>query len=53
MCLPQETLILHHRIYRQSHIGYVIIDINSIEHKEEIIRELKAIPETIKARVLL
>ncbi|MFZ1291711.1 MAG: phosphoglycerate dehydrogenase [Melioribacteraceae bacterium] len=35
------------------YIGYVIIDIDSKEHNDDIIRELKAIPETIKARVLL
>ncbi|MBK7105813.1 MAG: phosphoglycerate dehydrogenase [Ignavibacteriae bacterium] len=36
-----------------AYIGYVIIDIDSKEHTEDIIRELKAIPETIKARMLL
>lgn len=36
-----------------SFIGYVIIDIDSKEHTEDIIRELKAIPETIKTRILL
>ncbi|MDH7605352.1 MAG: phosphoglycerate dehydrogenase [Melioribacter sp.] len=35
------------------YIGYVIIDIDSKEHPKEILKELKAIPETIKARVLL
>lgn len=35
------------------YIGYVIIDIDSKEHTDDILRELKAIPETIKARVLL
>lgn len=35
------------------YIGYVIIDIDSKEHTKEILKELKNIPETIKARVLL
>ncbi|MEG8947774.1 phosphoglycerate dehydrogenase [Rosettibacter firmus] len=35
------------------YIGYVIIDIDSKEHPKEILKELKAIPGTIKARVLL
>ncbi|MBK8946735.1 MAG: phosphoglycerate dehydrogenase [Ignavibacteriae bacterium] len=35
------------------YIGYVIIDIDSKNYSDDIIRELKAIPETIKARVLL
>ncbi len=35
------------------YIGYVIIDIDSKEHPKEILKELKAISETIKARVLL
>ena len=35
------------------YIGYVIIDIDGKEQTEEIIRELKSIPETIKTRVLL
>lgn len=35
------------------YIGYVIIDIDSKEHPREILKELKAIPETIKARVLI
>ncbi|MEW6195217.1 MAG: phosphoglycerate dehydrogenase [Bacteroidota bacterium] len=34
------------------YIGYVIIDIDSKVHSKEIIKELKAIPETIKARML-
>ncbi len=34
------------------YVGYVIIDIDSKEHSKEILKELKAIPETIKARVL-
>ncbi len=35
------------------YIGYVIVDIDSKEHTEDVLAELKAIPETIKARVLL
>jgi D-3-phosphoglycerate dehydrogenase len=34
-------------------IGYVIIDIDSKEDTKEILAELKAIPDTIKTRVLL
>lgn len=34
------------------YIGYVIVDIDSKVHSKEIIKELKAIPETIKARML-
>ncbi|KAF0139769.1 MAG: D-3-phosphoglycerate dehydrogenase [Stygiobacter sp.] len=34
-------------------IGYVIIDIDSKEDSDEILRELRAIPETIKTRMLL
>lgn len=36
-----------------SYIGYVIVDIDSKEHHTEILKDLKAIPETIKARVLI
>lgn len=36
-----------------SHIGYVIIDIDSKEDSKEILKELKEIPETIKTRVLI
>lgn len=35
------------------YIGYVIIDIDSREMSGEIMKELKAIPETIKTRMLL
>jgi D-3-phosphoglycerate dehydrogenase len=35
------------------YIGYVIIDIDSKEDSEDILSELKAIPETIKTRMLL
>ena len=35
-----------------SHIGYVIIDIDQKSNPEVIMRDLKAIPETIKTRVL-
>jgi D-3-phosphoglycerate dehydrogenase len=35
------------------HIGYVIIDIDSKNDSEEILKDLRLIPETIKARVLL
>jgi len=35
------------------YIGYVIVDIDSKEHTKEIMKELKAIPETIKARMLI
>lgn len=35
------------------YIGYVIIDIDSKEHSKDILKELKAIPETIKTRMLL
>jgi len=34
-------------------IGYVIIDIDQKENADEIMKELKAIPETIKTRMLL
>jgi D-3-phosphoglycerate dehydrogenase / 2-oxoglutarate reductase len=34
------------------YIGYVIVDIDSKEHTDDIVKELKAIPETIKTRVL-
>jgi D-3-phosphoglycerate dehydrogenase / 2-oxoglutarate reductase len=34
-------------------IGYVIIDIDSREHAKDIIKELKEIPDTIKARLLM
>jgi len=36
-----------------AHIGYVIIDIDQKENADEIMKELKAIPETIKTRMLL
>ncbi|MBK7631884.1 MAG: phosphoglycerate dehydrogenase [Ignavibacteriales bacterium] len=36
-----------------AHIGYVIIDIDQKNNSAEIMKELKAIPETIKTRVLL
>jgi D-3-phosphoglycerate dehydrogenase / 2-oxoglutarate reductase len=36
-----------------AHIGYVIIDIDQKNNSEEIMKELKAIPETIKTRMLL
>ncbi|MGK9369236.1 phosphoglycerate dehydrogenase [Melioribacter sp. Ez-97] len=35
------------------YVGYVIIDIDSKEKSGEIMKELKAIPETIKTRMLL
>ena len=35
-----------------AHIGYVIIDIDQRNNSAEIMKELKAIPETIKARML-
>jgi D-3-phosphoglycerate dehydrogenase len=36
-----------------AYIGYVIIDIDEKTNSEEIMKELKAIPETIKTRMLL
>ena len=36
-----------------AYIGYVIIDIDQKNNSDEIMRELKAIPETIKTRMLL
>lgn len=36
-----------------AHIGYVIIDIDQKNNSDEIMKELKAIPETIKTRMLL
>ncbi len=36
-----------------AHIGYVIIDIDQKNNSDEIMRELRAIPETIKTRMLL
>lgn len=36
-----------------AHIGYVIIDVDHKNNSDEIMKELKAIPETIKARMLL
>lgn len=36
-----------------AHIGYVIIDIDQKNNSDEIMRELRAIPETIKSRMLL
>jgi D-3-phosphoglycerate dehydrogenase len=36
-----------------AHIGYVIIDIDHKNNPVEIMKELRAIPETIKTRVLL
>jgi D-3-phosphoglycerate dehydrogenase len=33
-------------------IGYVIVDVDSKEQNAEILKDLKSIPETIKARVL-
>lgn len=36
-----------------AHIGYVIIDIDHRNNPAEIMKELRAIPETIKTRVLL
>lgn len=36
-----------------AHIGYVIIDIDQKNNSTEIMKELKAIPETIKTRMLL
>ena len=36
-----------------AHIGYVIIDIDKKNNSAEIMKELKAIPETIKTRMLL
>ena len=36
-----------------SYIGYVIVDVDSKQHTQEILKELKAIPETIKARMLI
>ena len=35
-----------------AHIGYVIIDIDQKNNSDEIMKELKAIPETIKTRML-
>ena len=35
------------------YIVYVIIDVDSKQHLKEILKELKAIPETIKARMLI
>lgn len=35
------------------YVGYVIIDIDSKEKSPEILKELKLIPETIKARMLI
>jgi D-3-phosphoglycerate dehydrogenase len=35
------------------HIGYVIIDIEGIENSKEVLKELKEIPETIKARMII
>lgn len=35
-----------------AHIGYVIVDIDEKTRSSEIMKELKAIPETIKARIL-
>jgi D-3-phosphoglycerate dehydrogenase len=37
----------------EAHIGYVIIDIDQKNNSAEIMKELKAIPETIKTRMLL
>jgi D-3-phosphoglycerate dehydrogenase len=37
----------------EAHIGYVIIDIDQKNNFAEIMKELKAIPETIKTRMLL
>ena len=34
-------------------VGYVIVDVDSKVHSKEILKELKAIPETIKARMLI
>jgi D-3-phosphoglycerate dehydrogenase / 2-oxoglutarate reductase len=34
-------------------IGYVIVDIDSKEQTKEILKDLKAVPDTIKARVLI
>lgn len=34
-------------------IGYVIVDIDSKEDSEDILKELRAIPETIKTRMLM
>lgn len=34
------------------HLGYVIIDIDGKEHAADILKELKTIPRTIKARML-
>lgn len=36
-----------------AYIGYVIIDIDQKNNSDEIMKELKAIPETIKTRMLL
>jgi len=36
-----------------AHIGYVIVDIDQRNNSDEIMKELKAIPETIKTRMLL
>jgi len=36
-----------------AYIGYVIIDIDEKINSDEIMKELKAIPETIKTRMLL
>ena len=36
-----------------AHIGYVIVDIDQKNNSDEIMKELKAIPETIKTRMLL
>ena len=36
-----------------AYIGYVIIDVDGKEHANDILKDLKAIPETIKARMLM
>jgi len=36
-----------------SFIGYVIIDVDSKEYTKDVLKELKSIPETIKARMLI
>ena len=37
----------------EAQIGYVIIDIDNIDEDKDIMKELQAIPETIKTRMLL
>ena len=36
-----------------AHVGYVIVDIDQKNYGDEILKDLKAIPETIKTRMLM